>query len=44
MKLLEMLKDRIPVQNIAVHFHDSYGQAAANIFAALQVGPAFLTR
>lgn len=39
MKLLEMLKDRLPVEHLAVHFHDSYGQAAANIFAALQVCP-----
>lgn len=26
-----------PVEKLAVHFHDTYGQALANIFAALEV-------
>ena len=27
----------VPVQKLAVHCHDTYGQALANILAALQV-------
>ena len=33
---------RIPIEKIAVHFHDSYGQALANILAALQSGVAIV--
>ena len=36
--MLNAVKDRIPVENIAVHFHDTYGQALANIYTALQNG------
>ena len=28
----------IAIEKIAVHFHDTYGQALANIYAALQMG------
>jgi len=35
--LLEV-KKKVPVNNLAVHYHDTYGQALANIFAALQLG------
>ena len=34
--LQEVLKV-IPVEKLAVHCHDTYGQALANIYAALQV-------
>lgn len=30
----------VPVEKLAVHFHDTYGQALANIFSALQLGVA----
>lgn len=36
--LLKTIKNLIPVESIAVHFHDTYGQALANIYAALEVG------
>jgi len=37
--LIEALVDEaIPVGQIAVHFHDTYGQALANTLAALQAG------
>ena len=36
-KLLEVVTMEIPVKCIAVHCHDTYGQALANIYAALQV-------
>lgn len=31
-------EDRVPASRIGVHFHDTYGQALANTFAALQHG------
>ncbi|XP_033638157.1 hydroxymethylglutaryl-CoA lyase, mitochondrial-like [Asterias rubens] len=37
-KLLEVVTMEIPVKCIAVHCHDTYGQALANIYAALQAG------
>ncbi|MCO5568248.1 hypothetical protein L7F22_021944 [Adiantum nelumboides] len=36
--MLEAVMDVAPVEKIAVHFHDTYGQALANIFLALQMG------
>jgi hydroxymethylglutaryl-CoA lyase len=36
--LISYLKQTIPVDNLAVHFHDTYGQALANIHAALGEG------
>lgn len=35
--LLETVLETIPAKHIAVHCHDTYGQALANILAALQV-------
>ncbi len=32
------LLNTIPVENIALHFHDTYGCALANVFAGLQLG------
>jgi len=36
--LIKRLADQIGTDRIAVHFHDTYGQALANIFAALEMG------
>ncbi|XP_072176060.1 hydroxymethylglutaryl-CoA lyase, mitochondrial-like [Diadema setosum] len=36
--LLEAVLETIPVERVAVHCHDTYGQALANILAALQMG------
>ncbi|MCO5597432.1 hypothetical protein L7F22_051510 [Adiantum nelumboides] len=36
--MLEAVMEVVPKRNIAVHFHDTYGQALANIFLALQMG------
>lgn len=38
--LLEAAAKRIPLEKIAVHFHDTYGQALANVAAALEFGVA----
>lgn len=37
-KLLSEITQKVPIEKIAVHFHDTYGQALANILAALQMG------
>ncbi len=36
--LLQKTMLNVPLPQLAVHFHDTYGQALANIFAALQMG------
>lgn len=38
--LIEILTRQIPVRQLAGHFHDTYGQALANVLAALQSGVA----
>ena len=38
-RLLQLLGERaVPVDDLAVHFHDTYGQALANTLVALQAG------
>lgn len=37
-KMLQAVSARIPIQHLAVHFHDTYGQALTNIYTALQHG------
>lgn len=36
--VIDVVAQVVPVNRLAVHFHDTYGQALANILAALQVG------
>ncbi|KAF5750300.1 hydroxymethylglutaryl-CoA lyase mitochondrial isoform X1 [Tripterygium wilfordii] len=36
--MLEAVMDVIPIDKLAVHFHDTYGQALSNILASLQMG------
>lgn len=36
--LIRAVTSNISIENIAVHFHDTYGQALANIYACLQLG------
>lgn len=36
-KMLEAVMKEIPVSALAVHCHDTYGQALANILTAIQV-------
>ena len=35
--MLEGVLDTVPVDKLAIHCHDTYGQALANILTALQV-------
>ncbi|MGB9150546.1 MAG: hydroxymethylglutaryl-CoA lyase [Burkholderiales bacterium] len=36
--MLEAVAKNVPVKQLAGHFHDTYGQALANIYASLQMG------
>lgn len=36
--MIEEVKKSVPVENLAGHFHDTYGTAIANVFAALNQG------
>lgn len=36
--LIKIVSATVPTQYLAVHFHDTYGQALANIYACLQLG------
>jgi len=38
--MLEAVARRVPIERLAGHFHDTYGQALANVYAALQLGVA----
>ena len=39
-ELVPLLADRIPLERIAMHFHDTRGTALANVYASLQNGVA----
>lgn len=36
--LLQTVSEKVPLPQLAVHFHDTYGQSLVNIFAALEEG------
>jgi len=36
--LVEQLVDTVPVSQLAAHFHDTYGQGLANLYAVLECG------
>ncbi|MDD9822456.1 MAG: hydroxymethylglutaryl-CoA lyase [Gammaproteobacteria bacterium] len=36
--MLERVAEVVPVEQLAAHFHDTFGQALANLYAALQAG------
>jgi hydroxymethylglutaryl-CoA lyase len=38
--MVEAVAARVPLERLAVHFHDTYGQALANILACLELGVA----
>ncbi len=40
--MLSTVAEAVPIENLAVHFHDTYGQALANILACLQLGVAVI--
>lgn len=36
--MIEAVARRVPLERLAGHFHDTYGQALANVYASLQAG------
>ena len=40
--MLRAVAAQVPVERLALHFHDTYGQALANILACLEVGAAIV--
>ncbi|RUO49706.1 hydroxymethylglutaryl-CoA lyase [Pseudidiomarina donghaiensis] len=39
-RMLSVVAERVPMQNLALHFHNTYGQALANIASCLPMGVA----
>ena len=39
-KVFEAVAQHIPLERLAGHFHDTYGQAVTNVYAALECGVA----
>jgi hydroxymethylglutaryl-CoA lyase len=37
-RVVEAVAEHVPVSRLAGHFHDTYGQAVANVYAALECG------
>jgi len=37
-KMVETVAEKVPVSHLALHFHDTRGQALANIYACLEIG------
>ena len=37
-RMVDEVAERVPVERLAVHFHDTYGQALANILAVIERG------
>lgn len=37
-RVIEHVLDRVPIERIALHFHDTYGTALANVYAGLELG------
>ncbi len=37
-EMLRAVSERVPLSKLAVHFHDTYGQAIANIYACVEEG------
>ena len=37
-QLLDMVRKKVPVQQLAAHFHNTYGQALANLLAVIEDG------
>lgn len=41
-QLIDVVTETIPIEKIAVHFHDTYGQALTNIYACMEKGVAII--
>jgi hydroxymethylglutaryl-CoA lyase len=40
--MLQTVIEKVPPQKLAAHFHDTYGQALANLYVALECGIAVI--
>jgi hydroxymethylglutaryl-CoA lyase len=40
--MIETVAAKVPIEKLAAHFHDTYGQALANLYAVLQLGIAVI--
>ena len=40
--MLEAVAAEVPIEKLAAHFHDTYGQALANLYAVLEEGIAVI--
>ncbi|MEZ5582249.1 MAG: hydroxymethylglutaryl-CoA lyase [Candidatus Competibacteraceae bacterium] len=40
--MVAAVAERVPIEKLAAHFHDTYGQALANLFAVLSLGVAVI--
>ncbi|MBI4968557.1 MAG: hydroxymethylglutaryl-CoA lyase [Rhodospirillales bacterium] len=38
--MIRAVAERVPVEKLAAHFHDTYGQALANLYAVMELGVA----
>jgi len=36
--MIKTVTEQVPIEQLAVHYHDTYGQALANIYASLELG------
>lgn len=41
-RMLEAVAQYVPIETLAAHFHDTYGQGLANLFAVMQLGVAVI--
>jgi len=41
-RMLEAVASHVPIERLAAHFHDTYGQALANLYAVLEEGIAVI--
>jgi hydroxymethylglutaryl-CoA lyase len=39
-RMIEAVAKRVPIERLAGHYHDTYGQALANIYASMELGVA----
>ena len=41
-RLVTSVAEKVPMQHLAAHFHDTYGQALTNLYAVMQEGIAII--
>lgn len=41
-RMIEAVAQYVPIEKLAAHFHDTYGQGLANLFAVMQLGVAVI--